>query len=967
MRRMRAVGISSLALVLIAGAGWLLFKVDPRATDASPPAQLARAEGTPDASAPDGVAAPAIAAPETVDDATRRDAAPRATPRKVEDDYRATIAVRVEDKKGDPLAGVTLRCTPAFRDMRASRYSGYSSEQHTDAHGEASFEVPPIGSFAIRGAKDGFAVNLLQPVLPDDRVTLTLEPGRRLAGIVLGDETGQPEPGAHVVVSARGERRVFDTDAGGRFAITELPPDPLDVDVFAEGFDRVRLKNVVAGDDPQAQLEIRLPSGVEIHGRVRDGAAKEGLAGASVKLVADVRVGEEPRTLLAVETQTAADGTFSFGSVPRDGVDVVVQAEGFAPERKGLSFNEDEPAEVIIDLMPASAIEGTVQRADGTPVAGAEVRLIGSPRIDESPLTATSGEKGEFRFDAVHPGPNLALLVKPPEPDLAPAQRGGLPVVAGQTLEAVVVTLDQAATIEGRVVGIDGRGAPYARVTVEKVPGYAWRALKSGPQFLADATGSFTVEGIPASSVVVSAKLDEAFSQPQKLELVAGVTQPVEIRLEQGAVIRGTVVDAAGLPVADALVSAFRQDPGFQTPSIEPAPANADPKKKEGPKLKIGGRKIDVAEYRDRDGDPTQRLLSAATGGGDRQGWAFRGFARTDASGVFAVGGLAPGENYSLSVRHPEYSPWLEVGVPADGQPRDIHLGLLLELDGVVLDSATRRPLPEFRVTAQPIDEVPAELAVRTLDDALRLRRTRTQSFRSLDGSFVLTGLEPGLYEVSARADDYRDDKPVRMRLVAGTEPQATLMLVATSSISGRVTAPDGSPIRRASVFLRKPPPPEAVAADAKAPNKKKGRPDVKRRETDAAGRFRFTDVAPGTYELGLGSVGAPLAGPVSIEIREGESEEQNFQVPAVGELTVEARGVGGFSLDKAMVTLQGKQTRSQIRARTDGFGRAAFGNLLPDQYQVTIEHGGYEKKTDSVKIGANDERSEIYALTQDD
>jgi len=95
-------------------------------------------------------------------------------------------------------------------------------------------------------------------------------------------------------------------------------------------------------------------------------------------------------------------------------------------------------------------------------------------------------------------------------------------------------------------------------------------------------------------------------------------------------------------------------------------------------------------------------------------------------------------------------------------------------------------------------------------------------------GLFTLTPLEPGWHTV--RADDgLVESAPVR---VASGQVLRGLHLIAEHSaqVAGRVTAPDGSPVLRAKVSCG------SVAT-----------------ETDAAGRYRLTGVAPGSRRVSAG------------------------------------------------------------------------------------------------------------------
>jgi hypothetical protein len=104
-------------------------------------------------------------------------------------------------------------------------------------------------------------------------------------------------------------------------------------------------------------------------------------------------------------------------------------------------------------------------------------------------------------------------------------------------------------------------------------------------------------------------------------------------------------------------------------------------------------------------------------------------------------------------------------------------------LEGVVVDSATGRPIPEAIITPFPV--------------AAQLRTTSTA-----DGRFLLTGLEPGTHNLQVAATGYR---PTRSTFsVTSGEPLRglTMRLDRYGVISGRIVRPDGQPAALAEVQL---------------------------------------------------------------------------------------------------------------------------------------------------------------------
>lgn len=108
----------------------------------------------------------------------------------------------------------------------------------------------------------------------------------------------------------------------------------------------------------------------------------------------------------------------------------------------------------------------------------------------------------------------------------------------------------------------------------------------------------------------------------------------------------------------------------------------------------------------------------------------------------------------------------------------------------------------------------------------------------SADGSFEIRGLPPGSYRVSASKPGYerRKSSVTSYQLERSGCAITDLSLWTSNSVSGRVLGPSQQPVKGARVFLRRrdAPPIEGWGLLER---------------TDEEGRFRFIEVAPGSYE----------------------------------------------------------------------------------------------------------------------
>jgi hypothetical protein len=238
-----------------------------------------------------------------------------------------------------------------------------------------------------------------------------------------------------------------------------------------------------------------------------------------------------------------------------------------------------------------------IDRDTSAPVAGAQVILMPAGPIiavTGPPPAGTTGEDGQFRFDAVAPGTYRLQVSRPGlAPVLNPFEQPAIVVTAGQTTRAADVPLQKGGAITGRVV--DARGEPVPEMLVRLEP-----TTRSTPPLVSQPgrtndIGEFRVAGVaPGSYYLVAAPqpsmpfasvpptsprgfiptfypaaLEQSAAQP--IDLSAGQTMSgLELTMQTGRLFRvsGIVVDEAGTPVADANVTAMRQ-PG--SASVGPA------------------------------------------------------------------------------------------------------------------------------------------------------------------------------------------------------------------------------------------------------------------------------------------------------------------------------------------------------------------------------------------------------------
>ena len=137
----------------------------------------------------------------------------------------------------------------------------------------------------------------------------------------------------------------------------------------------------------------------------------------------------------------------------------------------------------------------------------------------------------------------------------------------------VALAVGQAATsasdngrLSGRVV-LDGANTPIAGARVMLMPSArpTGGPFRMPPAAITDSNGQFTFDSIPAGEYRIDAQRTgyapprPDFGPPQAIQIAAGQSVTIELRLKKGAVIAGRVLDESGAPLSDIRVMPMRR------------------------------------------------------------------------------------------------------------------------------------------------------------------------------------------------------------------------------------------------------------------------------------------------------------------------------------------------------------------------------------------------------------------------
>ncbi|MCE9635444.1 MAG: carboxypeptidase regulatory-like domain-containing protein [Planctomycetes bacterium] len=441
-----------------------------------------------------------------------------------------------------------------------------------------------LGLAALLGSADGLAQ-------ADDRQTsfrlrvrvLAAEDGKPLAGATIA--AVPPERDDDAAEAGWTQIRRVTTDVAGDASIDSLPR--VNFRLVVRSPDRVRqvvpLQIVadctgsghyvtIGADGTSEVVDVRVPGGVAVTGRVIDAAITAPVAGATVTAFAGVRIRAPRRSEFDVaETTTAADGSFRLaGLPPGEDVWVVVEAAGWTiAEREVTAPGSGDAAVPEFFVAAAGRVEGVVAAPDGKPAAGAFVyaalatdpelvtwpeRSRGSGRHDPHAhaLRSTSGADGRFEVAHLVPGASYSVWAVAGA-RLASRTAVGVTASAGGRLhqdlrlEPLIDADLVLALADGTALNYDGE--PEVEPLHEKL------AATAAHRAYVDRFGTDSPLRLrrthPGRHRLVLAGYD-VLDQTVDFEVPANPATPVRVVVAAGAQIRGVVVDQAGRPIVRA-------------------------------------------------------------------------------------------------------------------------------------------------------------------------------------------------------------------------------------------------------------------------------------------------------------------------------------------------------------------------------------------------------------------------------
>ncbi len=506
----------------------------------------------------------------------------------------------------------------------------------------------------------------------------------------------------------------------------------------------------------------------------------------------------------------------------------------------------------------------------------------------------------------------------------------------------------------------------------EERPGHrTWQNERGSAALSAEQTAAFDAL-TPGSGYEVFYDGPTLVGASASVRVEAGATAAVELELFPGVVLAGSVRDESGAPLV-AEVRAYSEGTGnafgpdryrsmttgadgaFRLGALAPGEIGLMAERDgytsavlELEKIEAGATRADLALVLTRgaaiaglvlwpDGTPAEASvqLSPRYDSGTWQAGLREANGRSDASGRFRITGLAA-ESYRIEARatkteeitvtselsgrerrKKQRTQWSAELEPVAAGSEDLVLTLSggLTLAGRVLDEQGV-PLADFHVAA-----------VRVIERGI-FQFDASKYFRDADGSFLLVGLFPGEWEVSASAGSAGYAPSPRLRVTIPAEEPIEFRLARMASMSGIVLDAAGAPSSNATIEVDQHGQDEGTNFQAHASGR-----------TDASGAFRLEGLRPGATVLTARRPDCAPSVPVELELAAGEQHDGLvLRLRRGATLAVEVVARDGSPEAGVEVSLFGLGGNYHGSFTTDASGRFEARELPPGSFSLHVQ-----------------------------
>jgi hypothetical protein len=458
-----------------------------------------------------------------------------------------TITGTVLNPDGTPALGADIRLGGrVFDEDACSLVGGLAQRIRTDVNGKFRFSGVNVGQVSVTATHPFFTTAVGgSGTLTKDGATLDfpLKLVNTISGVLSGTvylPDGVTPAGAGVEVTAVGPlpETTVTTDVNGKYQFAKI---------FPEGSYSLTARDAVTGGLRRDSIyiraaqdmthDLRLKGRGTVQVRVVDG-------GGNPVTKAFVRLEENqfPNRVYEAALEASNGGVVKFDNV-FEGPLTAQANDAFARGGRSTSTLSGPGAtlEMTVPLTTTGTVRGKFVRADGTtPIPFGAVKLVANNVVIGTTTTAGNGEVGTFSFTYV-PAGSFRLEAQDPQ-----TARSGVAVGTIST-EGEVVDVNLVAQGVGRVTGLvtsNGAAQPGAHV---RITNGSFDVIT-----FADATGRYTVDGIPEGRINVTGSLSGNFLTGTTSGMLTGEAQTLtlDVALRDSGKLTGHVVAAGGRSAA---------------------------------------------------------------------------------------------------------------------------------------------------------------------------------------------------------------------------------------------------------------------------------------------------------------------------------------------------------------------------------------------------------------------------------
>ena len=390
--------------------------------------------------------------------------------------------------------------------------------------------------------------------------------------------TESPVQGAEVTISSlistaleRGLRKGTVTSSSGEFVIRDVSSGGVLLAVAATSFQPATGYFDIGPCGQRKEISLTVRPGSSVSGGTLDATTLEAVGGAVVCASAEINNFNR-----CVESDV--EGRYTIPDLPSGVVFVTISKTpgGYAPPRatkngmKRLFLSSGNSVEGInFSLVKGNSIHGTVVTRDGSPIAGAFVRIVPSNIVPSYLRKYTTGKDGRFHYSGIKGGMGFEVVAE--AQGFSPSSVRVEASAAQQPYDDLLVTLDGGARVSGRIVNKHG--------SVITNTSFVVRAVNNRSPFMSSLiefptvthNGKYELLGLPAGEYkFLVRRVDSLVAvgdhtlSVAPLDTVEGLDIAIDSDSER--FLSGYVVDSRERPIADAQVFLVGwRSLGFQT------------------------------------------------------------------------------------------------------------------------------------------------------------------------------------------------------------------------------------------------------------------------------------------------------------------------------------------------------------------------------------------------------------------